>query len=314
MLRLVAVAVALDIAVLTAPAAQTSAQPAPHVSGGAQTSPGRLGDSPISDACAGQLGNNWGVIGPWNNSDGSFSILVCTGTFSVPWERYAGAKISCSGAEPYITLTYDSITGTYQTEMNQDGNGFWADSSHVTWDGPGNDTASDGYKSNGTVTPGWQASVFHNWTFYNHTARWWLQCNSVDRTPPNAGMVPARLGTHAMPALAVLPTGAMYADFFVTFQSAHPGQGYVLFGPSCSGLVFLASEDGTNDTTHGVLVGSDSMNPGSTAVLPGATYYYMTETVTKSGVETDDNAGNCYSVTIPTTSTAPAFFAQSRGS
>ena len=83
----------------------------------------------------------------------------------------------------------------------------------------------------------------------------------------------------------------------VPFTSAHPGQGYVLFGPGpgCTGLVFLSGRDlGAGTTQHTVLVTGDEMNLSSGALLPGQMYWYETETVGPSGVEVDNNGGQCY--------------------
>lgn len=98
----------------------------------------------------------------------------------------------------------------------------------------------------------------------------------------------------------------MSAFFVVAFRSRTPGQGYVLFGPGpgCAGLVELATRDtGAGTNQHVVTVAGDEMKPMSGAVLPGVTYSYAVETVTKAGVELDNNGGTCYTVTIPSSVT-----------
>lgn len=89
--------------------------------------------------------------------------------------------------------------------------------------------------------------------------------------------------------------------FAVTFASMNPGQGYVLFGPSCSSLVETATNDlGANTTTHTVLVTGNDLpgTVGNIGLSPGATYAYEVITQTKSGTEVDNNGGQCYFGTI----------------
>ena len=94
---------------------------------------------------------------------------------------------------------------------------------------------------------------------------------------------------------------AFTQGFAVTFYSKNPGQGYVLFGPSCSALVETATRDvGAGTTAHTVLVQGNDLpgTVGDIGLTPGATYYYEVETVGPSGVEIDNNGGQCYAQTI----------------
>lgn len=94
------------------------------------------------------------------------------------------------------------------------------------------------------------------------------------------------------------------ASFAVSFTSAAPGQGYVLFGPGpgCFGLVETATQDAHPWTTQHTVVVTGNDLPGTVGdvgIQPGVTYWYESVTVTRSGVEIDDNAGHCYKVTMP---------------
>lgn len=94
-------------------------------------------------------------------------------------------------------------------------------------------------------------------------------------------------------------------SFTVWFDSASPGQGYVLFGsgPGCTGLVETATQDqGAGTISHAVTVTGNDLpgTVGDNGIQPDATYWYETVTVTKSGTEIDNNGGKCYSVTVPT--------------
>jgi hypothetical protein len=82
------------------------------------------------------------------------------------------------------------------------------------------------------------------------------------------------------------------------------GQGEVYFGsgPGCAGLVEVATQDRhAGSTYHTVLVTGNDLpgTVGNNGILPGATYYFEVVAITNSGVETDNNTGKCYSVTIP---------------
>jgi hypothetical protein len=102
------------------------------------------------------------------------------------------------------------------------------------------------------------------------------------------------------------PTGqstplALTQGFAVTFYSTNPGQGDVLFGPSCNALVETATRDsGAGTTTHTVLVTGNDL-PGTVrdnGLVPLAVYWYEVQTVSPHGIETDSNGGKCYQVTI----------------
>jgi hypothetical protein len=85
--------------------------------------------------------------------------------------------------------------------------------------------------------------------------------------------------------------------FAVTFYTAHPGQGSVLFGPSCDALVETATRDvGAGTTTHTVFVTGNDLpgTVGDIGLTPGARYYYETVSVGPSGTEVDNNNGACY--------------------
>ncbi len=104
--------------------------------------------------------------------------------------------------------------------------------------------------------------------------------------------------------LATAQSNGTSGSFVVSFSSTRPGQGEVYFGsgPGCTGLVEVATQDRTaGTTTHTVHVTGNDMpgTVGDNGIQPGATYSYKVVTVTKSGTETDDNNGTCYSVTVP---------------
>jgi len=91
--------------------------------------------------------------------------------------------------------------------------------------------------------------------------------------------------------------------FAVTWTSSSPGQGLVLFGPSCNALVEVATRDlGAGTTTHTVLVTGNDLpgTVGDIGLTPGARYYYEVVTSTPSGQQVDNNNGSCYAVTIST--------------
>jgi N-acetylneuraminic acid mutarotase len=99
--------------------------------------------------------------------------------------------------------------------------------------------------------------------------------------------------------------GAVTASFTVRFSSQRAGQGEVYFGsgPDCLGLVEVATQDLHPGTAqHEVVVtGNDlSGTVGNNGILPGTTYWFETVTVTPSGMEVDNNNGQCYNVVIPT--------------
>jgi hypothetical protein len=89
--------------------------------------------------------------------------------------------------------------------------------------------------------------------------------------------------------------------FAVTFSSSVPGQGWILFGPSCSALVESGTRDiGAGTTTHTVFVTGNDLpgTVGDIGLTPGARYAYEAVTVTANGTEVDNNAGQCYYVTM----------------
>jgi parallel beta-helix repeat protein len=98
-------------------------------------------------------------------------------------------------------------------------------------------------------------------------------------------------------------------QFTVGFNSTNAGNGMVLFGtgPGCTGLVETATQDqGAGTTTHIVVVKGNDLpgSVGDVGIQPGTTYWFEMVTATPSGPEIDDNGGKCYSVTIPTASSA----------
>jgi hypothetical protein len=98
---------------------------------------------------------------------------------------------------------------------------------------------------------------------------------------------------------------AVTASFTVRFSSLRAGQGEVFFGsgPGCLGLVEVATQDLHPGTTrHEVVVTGNDLpgTVGDNGILPGATYWFETVTVTRSGVEVDNNNGQCYNIVIPT--------------
>jgi quercetin dioxygenase-like cupin family protein len=111
------------------------------------------------------------------------------------------------------------------------------------------------------------------------------------------------------PIVAAVPlvthsTSGASGSFTVTFSSKFPGNGMVLFGsgPGCSGLVETAmSDSGAGTTSHSVKVTGNDLpgTVGDIGIVPGATYWFETETATRIGNEVDNNEGKCYSVTVP---------------
>lgn len=100
-------------------------------------------------------------------------------------------------------------------------------------------------------------------------------------------------------------SGTGPASFTVRFSSRLPGQGEVYFGsgPGCVGLVEVATRDlYPGATQHAVEVTGNDLpgTVGDNGIIPGVTYWFEVVTVTGSGMEVDNNAGRCYSVTIPT--------------
>lgn len=119
----------------------------------------------------------------------------------------------------------------------------------------------------------------------------------------NAGSE-SQTGPRSVPVLSPSGTGGVISKFTVDFTSAVAGQGSVLFGPGpgCSNLIETATQDLGASTTHHWLVVSGNDLSGAAddvGITPGATYWYETVTMSSTGQEIDNNAGKCYSVTIP---------------
>jgi sugar lactone lactonase YvrE len=114
-------------------------------------------------------------------------------------------------------------------------------------------------------------------------------------------------GAHAITPISAVARVArsgpgMSGSFTVSFASSAAGQGEVYFGPSCSALVEVATQDeGSGTTLHTVVVAGNDLpgTVGDTGILPGVTYYFEAVTLTLSGMEVDNNGGDCYSVTMP---------------
>lgn len=124
---------------------------------------------------------------------------------------------------------------------------------------------------------------------------------------------PTRTGQTGFPAFAA-GVGSMSvgvtAEFVVGFNSTNPGTGMVEFGsgPGCSGLVGTATMDqGAGTTLHIVVVKGNDLagSVGDNGIQPGQTYWFRVVTATATGTEVDDNGGKCYSVTIPSGTSAP---------
>lgn len=111
----------------------------------------------------------------------------------------------------------------------------------------------------------------------------------------------------ALPMVTPIVTPTHYglaASFVVSFTSKQPGQGEVYFGsgPGCSGLLEVATQDLTAGTsTHTVQVRGNDLpgTVGDAGIQAGRTYSFEVVTVSKSGVEINNNQGTCYTVTIP---------------
>lgn len=111
-------------------------------------------------------------------------------------------------------------------------------------------------------------------------------------------------GTLIAPIVTAHGSSGSSASFVVSFSSTNPGQGSVLFGPgtSCSGLVEVATQDlGAGTTSHTIQVKGNEMpgTVGDNGIQPGTTYSFMVVSSSSAGVQTDNNGGNCYTVTIP---------------
>lgn len=106
--------------------------------------------------------------------------------------------------------------------------------------------------------------------------------------------------TAAMPLVTTNSYGTS-ASFTVGWNSKSAGQGSVHFGPSCNALIYTATQDNSADgKAHSVTVTGDDLATGANVgIMPGATYYYEVQTVSPGGIVIDNNGGQCYAVTIP---------------
>lgn len=149
-----------------------------------------------------------------------------------------------------------------------------------------------------TNTPQHEVSL----TPYNHYSflrtiedNFGLGCLANTCNPSVHPMTDLMSGTGS--SLALSQTGG----FAVTFSSQNPGQGMVLFGPTCSSLVETSTNDLTPGTTlHTVLVqGNDFPGfVGNVGLTPGTTYAYEVITTSANGTEMDNNNGKCYYSTV----------------
>jgi len=132
---------------------------------------------------------------------------------------------------------------------------------------------------------------------------------SAQTTPPGGSVGSPGPGSGPVSTVAAQVTVAksgpgLTASFRVSFDSATAGRGQVLFGPACNDLIETATMDsGIGSTHHAVTVTGDDLNGGSAPVLPGQTYAYEVQTVSATGVLTDNNNGSCYQVVIPSSPT-----------
>lgn len=164
----------------------------------------------------------------------------------------------------------------------------------------------------GTTITGNTISAVAIGIYLGNTTGTTISDNTNTATTPVLTVGPGTATSGTPPAVAsatyAWPTSmGLTTAFAVSFSSAIAGQGQVLFGTSCNGLIGTATEDAFSGTTrHWVLVTRDDFNPYGVGLTPGTTYYYAVETVSPSGVTVDDNGGKCYSVTLPTTATTTA--------
>jgi predicted lipoprotein with Yx(FWY)xxD motif len=115
--------------------------------------------------------------------------------------------------------------------------------------------------------------------------------------------MPSTRAVVAVPQLVTSGT-ATSASFTVAFTSSAAGQGSVLFAPgaTCSALVEVATRDAlAGGTTHMVTVTGNDMpgTVGDNGIQPGTVYSYEVVTFSRSGQQVDNNAGKCYTVSIP---------------
>jgi hypothetical protein len=72
-------------------------------------------------------------------------------------------------------------------------------------------------------------------------------------------------------------------------------------GRGCAGLTEVATRDLFAGTTRHTVVVSGNDLPGTVGdngIVPGVTYWFEAVTVTRSGVEVDDNGGKCFEETV----------------
>jgi lysophospholipase L1-like esterase len=119
-----------------------------------------------------------------------------------------------------------------------------------------------------------------------------------DIHPTNVGYLLMARQVWAASGYDGLGGGAM-----VSWNSGSRGNGEVYFGPSCSSLVEVATRDiqPWDTEQHSVFVTGNDMpgTVGDNGIIPGVTYYYETVTITATDSEVDDNAGKCYTMSIP---------------
>lgn len=133
--------------------------------------------------------------------------------------------------------------------------------------------------------------------------RWAITGVLASATLLGAGSVHAAAPTTSW-QVSASSGGGQSTSFTVRFSSTNSGQGYVLFGsgPGCQGLVETATQDkGAGSTQHTVVVSGNDLagTVGDNGIIAGVTYWYEVVTAGASGVETDNNGGTCYSITIP---------------
>lgn len=164
----------------------------------------------------------------------------------------------------------------------------------------------------GTTITGNTISAVAIGIYLGNTSGTTISDNTITATTPVLTVGPGSSTSGTPPAVSsatyAWPTsGGLTTAFAVSFSSDTAGQGEVLFGTSCNGLIGTATEDAFAGTTrHWVLVTRNDFDPYGVGLTPGTTYYYAVETISPSGTTVDNNGGKCYSVTLPTTSTTTA--------
>lgn len=121
-------------------------------------------------------------------------------------------------------------------------------------------------------------------------------CTAIhDIHPSDAGSAAIAMAVWNASGYAPLLPG-----FMTAWASGLPGQGNVLFGTSCNGLVETATRDvGPTANVHIVPVtGNDLPGIVGNIGVPPGTYAYTFSTSGMSGTETDTNGGSCYTTTV----------------